>query len=271
MKIGFIGDIIGKPGRTIIEKNLPQLKDEYSLDLVIANYENASHGFGLTEKNCKELLSYGIDIMTGGNHSFDKKEILTLFDKYPILRPLNYPKETVGKGVMEISLNGYEIAIINLMGHYTMPLVDNPFTTIVREIEILEEKGIKHIILDIHAEASAEKYVLLHLLKDRVSAIIGTHTHVSTDDLTIFNGCCFLSDIGLTGCRDVIIGMETEAPIKRSLTGVGGHLNIPKKCNTILQMATFELNSNGRCIDAKKIKIYGEEKQKIETEAWIED
>ena len=269
MRVGFIGDIVGKPARDIIGKNLKRLREEYFLDIVIANYENASHGFGLTEKNCIELLSYGIDIMSGGNHSFDKKEILTLFDHYPLIRPINYPKETEGDGIYTIILSGYKVAIVNLMGHYTMPMVDNPFTKILEVVEDLESQGIKHIIIDMHAEATAEKLTLLHMLRDRVSAILGTHTHIGTDDLQINIGCCYVTDVGMTGCRDNVIGMSSDIPIHRCLRGTGGHLDIPKSCQSYLQMIVFELDSDGRCIDAQKIKLF-DDKRKIVTKALIE-
>lgn len=269
MKIGFIGDIVGRPGRTIIGKHLARLKQEHFLDFVIANYENASHGFGLTEKNCKELLGYGIDVMSGGNHSFDKKEILTIFDNYPLIRPINYPKNTAGKGLFKTTLLSKEIAVINLMGHYTMPMADNPFTKIVDVVEELEHDEIKHIIIDMHAEASSEKQAVLYLLKERVSAILGTHTHVGTDDLQIRSGCCYVTDVGLTGCRDNVIGMESEVPIRRFLEGTGGHFNVPDHCDSILQMIVFELDEDGRCIDAQKIRLL-DDKRKFISSALIE-
>jgi len=269
MRIGFIGDIVGKPGRLMLKRHLKRLQQEHYIDFTIANYENASHGFGLTEKNCKELLGYDIDMMTGGNHSFDKKEILQLFEIYPLIRPVNYPKETPGKGVFKTTLLGHEVAIINLMGHYTMPMADNPFTMINDLIEALKQEGIKHIVIDMHAEATSEKHALLHMLKENVSAILGTHTHTGTDDLQITEGCCFVTDVGLTGCRDGVIGMCADVPIKRFLTGIGAHFDIPENCQAILQMIVFELDENGRCIDAEKIRIY-DEKPKIVTKAWIE-
>ena len=269
MKIGFIGDIVGKPGRLMLGQHLKRLQQEHFIDYTIANYENASHGFGLTEKNCKELLGYGVDMMTGGNHSFDKKEILTLFDKYPLIRPINYPNATPGNGLFTTSILGTEIAIINLLGHYTMPMVDNPFTKILEAIEALEEQGIVHIIIDMHAEASSEKRALLYLLKDRVSAILGTHTHVGTDDLQIVSGCCYVTDVGLTGCRDNVIGMESDVPISRFLTGLGGHFNVPNECRAILQMIVFELDEKGQCIDAQKVKLY-DDKKKVISQAIIE-
>lgn len=269
VKIGFIGDVVGKPGRLMIKRHLTRLKQEHFIDYMIANYENASHGFGLTEKNCKELLGYGIDMMTGGNHSFDKKEILNLFDDYPLIRPINYPKETPGTGLYQTTLFGHELAIINLMGHYTMPMVDNPFTMIVEEVKKLKDQNIKHIIIDIHAEATSEKNALRQMLKQDVSAILGTHTHVATDDLEIVNGCCYVSDVGLTGCRDGVIGMDDTVPMKRFLTSLSGHYDIADACKSILQMIVFELDDEGRCVEAEKIKIY-DDKPKIVTKAWME-
>jgi len=269
VKIAFIGDIVGKPGRLMLKRHLKRLQQEHFIDFTIANYENASHGFGLTEKNCIELLGYGIDMMTGGNHSFDKKEILQLFDTYPLIRPINYPRATPGKGLFQTTLLGHELAIINLMGHYTMPMVDNPFTMIKEQINLLKKEGIKHIVIDIHAEATSEKHALLHLLKENVSAILGTHTHVATDDLQVVNGCCYVTDVGLTGCRDGVIGMDSEVPVKRFLTGLGGHFDVPKECKAILQMVVFELDDKGSCVGAEKIKIY-DDQPKIVTKAWME-
>ena len=256
MKLAFIGDIVGKPGRDMIGQYLPRLRNEYGLDLVIANYENASHGFGLTKKNCEELLGYGIDVMTGGNHSWDKKEVFLLYRDYPLIRPINYPRKSPGEGLIKVDVLGYEVAIVNVMGHYTMPMVDNPFVIMEEVVKELQENGIKHIIVDIHAEATSEKLVMMQLLKKKVSAIFGTHTHVGTDDLAIIDGCCYVSDVGLTGCRDGVIGMQKDVPINRFLTGIGGHYDIAKKCQAIFQLVIFELDDEGRGVKAEKIKIY---------------
>ena len=269
MKLAFIGDIVGKPARLMIKKHLKTLQQEHQIDFTIGNCENASHGFGLTEKNCKELLSYGLDMMTGGNHSFDKKEILMMFDRYPIIRPMNYPKDTAGSGVFKTEILSKKVAILNLMGYYTMPMVDNPFTMILEVVKELKEEGFKHIILYIHAEATSEKNTLLQMLKGDLSAILGTHTHIGTDDLQILEGCCYVTDVGLTGCRDGVIGMKEDIPIQRVLTSLGGHFDINEKCKTILQMIIFELDDNGQCIEAKKIKIY-DNKPKIVINAWME-
>jgi len=256
MKLAFIGDIVGKPGRDMVAKYLPKLREEYGLDLVIANYENASHGFGLTKKNCEELLGNGIDVMTGGNHSWDKKEVFLLYRDYPLIRPINYPRKSPGEGLLRIEVVGKELAIINVMGHYTMPMVDNPFVMMDEVVTELKEEGIKHIVVDMHAEATSEKIAMMQILNKRVSAVFGTHTHVGTDDLTIVNGCCYVSDVGLTGCRDGVIGMDKKVPMNRFLTGIGGHYDIAKTCQAIFQLIVFELDENGRGVTAKKIKIY---------------
>ncbi len=269
MKVAFIGDIVGRPGRDMLARYLPKIRVEYELDLVIGNYENASHGFGLTKKNCEELLSCGIDIMTGGNHSWDKKEVFELYKTEPLIRPINYPDTSPGKGVIEVEVLGKSVAVINVMGNYTMPMCDNPFIKVDKVVNELIAKGIKHIIIDIHAEATSEKLAMMHIVKDRISGLFGTHTHVGTDDLAIIDGCCYVSDVGLTGCRDGVIGMDRQIPLQRFMTGIGGHYDIPKKCQEILQMVIFELNEDGRAIHAEKLKIYGN-REEVKLDARIE-
>ncbi len=256
MRVAFIGDIVGKPGREMIVKYLVKLREEYQLDFVIANYENVSHGFGLSKKNADELFANGIDAMTGGNHSWDKKEIFLMFKEYPLVRPINYPDNSPGEGLMEIEVLGQTVAIINVLGSYTMPMVDNPFVKMEAVVEGLKVRGIKHIIIDIHAEATSEKLAMMQIFKSRVSAIFGTHTHVGTDDLMMVDGCCYVTDVGLTGCRDQVIGMDKKIPIHRFMTGLGGHFDIPKKCQKIFQLIVFELDGEGRTISCEKLKLY---------------
>jgi len=270
MKIAFIGDIVGQPGRKIIQKYLGSIKKEYGVDFVIANYENASHGFGLTQKNAQELFSYGIDVMTGGNHTWDKKDILPLFDKYELLRPHNYLEEVPGTGVKVYEVSGEKLAVINLMGHYSMPqYTQNVFHCAKQSVEALRKEGIKNIFIDFHAEATSEKRALLMMLEQEVSGIIGTHTHVSTDDLQIVNGTLYLTDIGLTGCRDNVIGMDKKVPINQFLTATKGHYDIPKKCKSILQIVIMEFEE-GKCIDGLKLK-YFDDGRVLKTKAWIEE
>lgn len=266
MKIAFIGDIIGRPGRSMIQENLQRLRNEHAIDFVIANYENASHGFGLTLKNAKELFGYGVDVMTGGNHTWDKKEIIPLFETMELLRPHNYPQGVPGIGLKTFDVNGERLAVLNLMGHYAMPHTNNAFHLATECVEALRSEGINNIFIDFHAEASSEKRAMFMMLKGKISALMGTHTHVGTDDLQIVEGSAYLTDIGLTGCRDNVIGMDAKIPIQRFLTSMPGHFEVPKKCKRMLQMAVMELEE-GQCIDAYKIKCFDDSREFF-TKAW---
>jgi len=268
MRIAFIGDIVGSPGRKMIEDHLKKIRQEYDIDFVIANYENASHGFGLTVKNANELVSFGIDVMSGGNHTWDKKDILPLFDTHELLRPHNYPQGVPGTGCKVYEINGEKLAVLNLMGHYSMPFTDNAFRCAIESVTKLHKEGVKNIFIDFHAEATSEKRALMMLLQGKVSAIVGTHTHVGTDDLQISEATGYLSDIGLTGCRDNVIGMDQKVPLKQFLTGMKGHFEIPKKCKRILQIVVFDFEE-GACINGFKLK-YFDDARVIKTEAWMD-
>jgi len=269
MRIAFIGDIVGKPGRDMLKMHLSQMRQEYAVDFVIANYENASHGFGLTMKNCRELFSSGVDVMTGGNHSWDKKDVIALFETQEILRPHNYPKEVSGTGCKTYEVDGEKLAVLNLMGHYGMPYSDNAFRCAQNSLAELHEQGVKNIFIDFHAEATSEKRAMLMLLQGEVSGIIGTHTHVGTDDFQISQGTAYLTDIGLSGCRDNVIGMDAKVPLKQFLTGMKGHFDIPKTCKKILQIAIMELKE-GACTSAFKLKVF-DDGRSIRSDAWIEE
>ena len=270
MRIAFIGDIVGRPGRDMIKTHLSKIREEYEVDFVIANYENASHGFGLTSKNADELVSFGIDCMTGGNHSWDKKDIIPLFETHELLRPHNYPDEVPGTGCKIYEVGGEKLAVLNLMGHFSMPFCDNAFRCAQETVENLKiVDGVKNIFIDFHAEATSEKRGMMMLLQGEVSGIVGTHTHVSSDDFQITNGTAYLTDVGLTGCRDNVIGMDEKVPLKQFLTGMKGHFDIPKKCKKILQVAIMDF-SEGRCQSAFKLK-YFDDARVIKTDAWIEE
>ena len=270
MRIAFCADIVGRPGRYMLKQHIAKIKREYKVDVVIVNYENASHGFGLSAKNAKELFKLPIDLMTGGNHTWDKKDIIPLMEEMPLLRPINYPKSTPGRGLEVLQFAEEKLAVINLMGHFTMPMVDNPFVKIVEVVEELEKEGVQHIMIDMHAEATSEKRALLALLKGRVSAIVGSHTHVGTDDLTIDEGTCYVSDVGMTGCRDNSLGMDVKEVLDRFLTGVSGRFEVPSQCKKMLQAVIFDLDNNGKCIEAFKVKAYDEAKATITQEAYHE-
>jgi hypothetical protein len=269
MRIAFIGDIVGRPGREMLQEHLKKIKDEHSVDFVIANYENASHGFGLTTKNANELVSYGVDCMTGGNHTWDKKDVEALFDSHEILRPHNYPKEVPGTGCKIYDIAGEKLGVLNLMGHYSMPMTDNSFRKAKQTVQELKEQGVENIFIDFHAEATSEKRGMMLLLQGEVSAIIGTHSHVSTDDFQISKGTAYLTDIGLTGCRDNVIGMDAKVPLKQFLTGMKGHFDVPKKCKKILQLVIMDFNQ-GKCSNAFKLKYFCDARV-IKTQAWLEE
>lgn len=269
MKIAFIGDIVGRPGRVMIKEHLPRLRREHGIDFVIANYENASHGFGLTVKNAHELMDTGIDCMTGGNHTWDKKDILPLFESLPLLRPHNYPPEVPGTGCRVFEVGGEKLAVLNIMGHYGMPYVDNAFRCARDTVERLKEEGVANIFLDFHAEVTSEKRAMMMLLQGQVAGIIGTHTHVASDDFQIARGTAYLTDIGMSGCRDNVIGMDASVPLERFLTGVAGRFEVPEKCRKILQIAILNLEE-GRCTEAFKLKIF-DDGRIIRTDAWVEE
>lgn len=255
MKIAFIGDIIGRPGREMLAKKLLHVRKEYGIDFVIANSENVSHGFGMIRKNADELLKAGVDFMTGGNHTWDKKEIISMFEDMPLIRPLNYPDGVPGSGYKVVEVCGEKLAIINVLGHYGMSMVENPFIATTRCVESLIEEGIKNIIIDFHAESTAEKRGLYMMLQGKISALFGTHTHIGTDDLSVELGTCYVSDVGLSGCRDNVIGMDKNAPIKRMMTGLPASFDIPKQCKKIMQLIVCEI-IDGKCISAQKLRVF---------------
>jgi metallophosphoesterase (TIGR00282 family) len=219
VKILFIGDIVGRPGRTAVKKALPALRERYSIDIVVANGENAAGGFGMTPEICEELYQTGVDVVTSGNHIWDKKEILDYIDASDrLLRPANYPDGVPGVGacVFECS-SGVCVGVVNLGGRVFMDAIDCPFKVGDRIVGDLR-KRVPVVLVDIHAETTSEKAAMGHYLDGRVSAVIGTHTHVQTSDERILaNGTAFITDAGMTGAMDSVIGVEKELAIKRFL------------------------------------------------------
>ena len=224
MRILMIGDIIGKPGRSAVRTVLPGLKAEQGIDLVIANGENTAGGFGITQDTAYELLESGVDILTSGNHIWDQKEIIPHLDEgLPLIRPANYP-DAPGRGYW---IDG-EVMVLNLMGRVFMPTLDCPFRTANRILEEVQgEDGPRVIIVDFHAEATSEKQAMGWFLDGRVSAVLGTHTHVGTVDTRVLpKGTAYLTDVGMTGPTDSVIGSDTEAVLERFLTGLPQRLPV---------------------------------------------
>ena len=220
IKVLFFGDLVGKVGRKSVIAYLTDLKNKNeSPDFVIVNGENASHGFGLTEKNYNELIDSGVDCITSGNHIWDKKDIFSYIDRADkLIRPINYPAGTQGVGSRIFEIGNQKIAVINALGRIFMQPMDSPWTIVAEEVERLKEIT-PNIIVDFHAEATAEKLCFGRYLSELgVSMFVGTHTHVQTADEKIINGMAYISDAGFCGAIDSIIGMEYQTSLKRLTT-----------------------------------------------------
>jgi hypothetical protein len=222
MKILIVGDIVGKPGRELVRKGLRRLVAHHGVDLVIANAENSAAGFGVTKDIGDTLLEAGIDVMTSGNHIWDKKEVIEYIRNEPrLIRPANYPAGVPGRGsyVAETS-DGRAVGVINAMGRVFMVNIDDPFAVVLREIDAMRHRT-RVIIVDFHAEATSEKAAMGWHLDGKVTAVVGTHTHVQTaDERVLPNGTAYVTDLGMTGPHDSIIGMEIEPSLSRFLTGM---------------------------------------------------
>jgi 2',3'-cyclic-nucleotide 2'-phosphodiesterase len=230
MKILFIGDIVGKPGRRIIREMLPQIISDCGVDFVVANCENAAAGFGVTREIVEELLQSRIDVLTSGNHIWDKKEIRDFIEDFNMLiRPANYPSGAPGRGSVVVSTRkGNYVGVINLAGRIFMQPLDCPFRTAEKEIEKIKSKS-PVIIVDFHAEATSEKKTLGWFLDGRVSAVIGTHTHVQTADEGISpRGTAYISDVGMTGPFDSVIGIEKGEILERFLTQLPNKFDVAR-------------------------------------------
>jgi 2',3'-cyclic-nucleotide 2'-phosphodiesterase len=226
MNILFIGDIVGRPGRELVRKGLRGLIDHYSVDLTIANAENAAAGFGVTKDIGDSLLEYGVDVMTSGNHIWDKKEVMGYIASEPrLLRPANYPTGVPGRGSYVAQTgDGRSIGVINVMGRVFMLNIDDPFAVVLSEIDGLRHKT-RVIIVDFHAEATSEKIAMGWHLDGKVTLVVGTHTHVQTADERILpNGTAYMTDAGMTGPHDGIIGMEREPSLERFLNALPSKL-----------------------------------------------
>ena len=252
IKIIFFGDLVGKPGRFAVRGFLAENK----YDFVIANVENASHGFGLTEKNYNDLSGYGIDCMTSGNHIWDKKEIFNYIENaQKLLRPYNYPEGTAGAGskIFELS-NGLKIAVINALGRVFMSPVESPWTNVVNEIKRLKQIT-PIVIVDFHAEATAEKVCFAKFCSEiGVSAFIGTHTHVQTADEQILNNMAYITDAGFCGTKDSVIGMEYQTSINRFTTVIPERYEVADGDVVQINAVEFEIDSkSGHAVAIKRI------------------
>jgi metallophosphoesterase (TIGR00282 family) len=256
VKLLFIGDIVGEPGRRAVKTLLPKLREEHALDFVIANGENSAGGSGITPRTAGEIFSAGVDVITSGDHLWDQKEVLELLENEKrFLRPLNYPADVPGRGsgIFEIPNSKLKIAVLNAQGRTFMPPLENPFLLAAEEVKRLREQT-KIIFVDFHAEATSEKIAFARFLDGQVSAVMGTHTHVQTADEQIFpGGTAYLTDAGFTGPHESVLGREIEPVIKRFLTGMLQRFEVAKN-RLLLHGAVIEIDdASGKAIKIQRV------------------
>lgn len=243
MRILFIGDIVGKVGRRMLGEHLMNLKKEHGAQIAIVNGENAAHGKGITERIYKELLSYGADFITLGNHTFAKREIYDVLDQdVRMIRPANYPDGAPGKGHGVVNVNGEKLLILNLQGRSFMPAIDCPFR---KADSILADVDADTVFVDFHSETTSESLAMGHYLDGRADAVVGTHTHVQTNDEQVLpNKTKYITDVGMTGFKDGILGIRKEEVIDRFLHQLPVRHNVPEEGAGILSGVIIDTKSN---------------------------
>jgi len=255
IRLLFIGDIVGKPGRELIRRGLPGLRSYHQADLVIANAENSAAGFGITREIGDDLLDQGIDVMTSGNHIWDKKEAIEYIGaESRLLRPANYPAGVPGNGsYLARTGSGVPVGVLNLMGRVFMLGIDDPFAVALREIEALKSRA-RIVFVDFHAEATSEKVAMGWHLDGKVTAVVGTHTHVQTaDDRILPKGTAYLTDVGMTGPHDSIIGVEIDAALGRFLNAMPARFETASG-NPRLNAVVVEADeASGRAVEIERI------------------
>jgi metallophosphoesterase (TIGR00282 family) len=246
MRLLFLGDIVGRAGRKAVVDHLPDLIDKLKADFVVINGENAAGGFGITEEIADAVIDAGADAITLGNHSWDQREALVFIERQPrLIRPVNFPPGTPGRGANLITgRNGHRVLVVNVMGRVFMDAIDDPFTAVSREIEACPlGVAADAILIDMHAEATSEKQALGHFVDGRASFVVGTHTHVPTSDLRILSGgTAYMSDAGMCGDYDSVLGMEKDEPIQRFLTKIPRGRFEPATGEATLSGAIVEIN-----------------------------
>ncbi len=260
MRILYCGDIVGRPGREAVIKHVPSLRQRYRLDAVIANAENAAHGFGMTQSICQNLFSFGVDIITSGNHVFDQHDIFSMLDNDKrLIRPLNYPPNTLGHGTAILELqDGRKLLVAQVMGRVFMEALDCPVKAL--ENILLQYKlsiNVQAIVVDIHAEATSEKIAFAHYFDGRVSGVFGTHTHVPTADECILKGkTAYQTDVGMCGDCSGVLGFEEAAPIQRLLHKYPSERLVPSKNEGTLNAVFLETDDKtGLAQKIERIKI----------------
>ncbi|MGB7036499.1 MAG: TIGR00282 family metallophosphoesterase [Xanthobacteraceae bacterium] len=261
MRILFVGDIVGRSGRTVVTERLPRLVRDWKLDLVIANGENSAGGFGITEAIYREFTEAGVDAVTLGNHAWDQKEALVFIERAPrLIRPLNYPAGTPGRGAAMIETKtGARALVINAMGRIYMDPLDDPFAAIDRELTACPlGQGADAIVIDFHGEASSEKQAMGFFCDGRASLVVGTHTHVPTADLRVLpGGTAFITDVGMTGDFDSVIGMTKDEPLQRFLRKVPTQRFEPATGPATLCAVAVETDASGLAVRSAPVRLGG--------------
>lgn len=256
MKTLMIGDCVGRAGRKVLTQKLKDLRRELELDLIVLNVENAAGGFSITLSVAQELFAAGVDVMTSGNHIFDKKEALELIKQESrLLRPINYVPALPGSGVWTGEVKGVPVAVINVQGRVFMPPSDDPFRAMDAALAALDSQY-KIVLVDIHAETTAEKIAMGRYLDGRVSAVVGTHTHVQTADEQILSkGTAYITDLGMTGPHDGVIGMKSELVLERFLSGLNVRFEVSEG-DIQLNGLLIEVNEEtGRAVHVQRLNI----------------
>ena len=255
MKILFCGDVVGKSGRTVLSGVLPKIQDQFKPDMIIVNGENAAHGFGLTPKLYQSFLRQGVDVVTLGNHSFDKADINdSLVQETNLIRPMNYPENTIGHGFCIVEKKGIRICVAQLLGKVFMRPVEDPFTVIDQFIQT-HQKDYDILVVDFHAEATAEKVGMGYFLDGRASLVLGTHTHVPTADARILpKGTGLQTDVGMCGDYDSVIGMTVQSALPRFLGG-SARLSPAEGKGTFCGVIADVDESNGKCIHIEQVCV----------------
>jgi metallophosphoesterase (TIGR00282 family) len=257
VKVLFIGDIFGEPGRRALARAVPRLVAQRQIDIVIGNGENAAGGFGITPELAEELFDLGLAVITTGNHAWDKKEILDYFPREPrLLRPANYPSGVPGNGSVVVeSAGGEQLGVLQLMGRAYMPTLDCPFQVAKKELVALKKRTVA-VIVDMHAEATSEKMAMGHYLDGEVVAVVGTHTHVQTaDDQILPKGTAYVTDIGMTGPLHSVIGVKKELAIEKFLTGMPRRFEVASG-PAIFCAVLLELDARlGKALSIERIRL----------------
>lgn len=258
MRVLFLGDVVGRPGRSIVARRVPLLRQELKLDFVIANGENLASGIGITMEKAEEMFRAGVDVLTSGNHVWKKREFvehISKNDEPRILRPANYPDAAPGCGHRLYDVGAVKFGIVNLQGRVFMEPIDCPFQVGRRAVQDLKARGAKVIFVDFHAEATSEKKAMGHFLDGQVSVVVGTHTHVQTADEEILpGGTAYLTDAGMVGVAHSVIGVEIAPILERFLTQVPVKFEVPKSGEVIMCGAVVEINESGGAVKIQRIQ-----------------